>query len=63
MPLTEAQIKAKKKYYEKNKEKEKLQNYLRTAKMFIRQTDSIEKLEELKSMIKEKIKELEKGID
>ena len=63
MPLTEAQIKAKKKYYEKNKEKEKLQNYMRTAKMFIRQTDSIVKLEELKSMITEKIKELEKGID
>lgn len=31
--------------------------------MFIRQTDSIEKLEELKSMIKDKIQELEKGID
>ena len=36
---------------------------MRTAKMFIRQTDSIEKLKELNSMIKEKIKELEKGID
>ncbi len=58
MALTEAKKRANKKYYEKNKDKEILQGYFRSGRLFVRKTDDLKKLEELKTLIEEKIKEL-----
>lgn len=56
---SEAQLKANKVYREKNREKVRERNYFRTARMFIRICENIEDLKELKSLIDEKLKELE----
>lgn len=57
--LTEAQIRAQKKYDLENKEK---RNYLKTrsaARSFIKKKASIEDLKELDELIKEQLKEVE----
>lgn len=56
----EARLKANRNYYAKNKEKIQLQNKFRSAKMFINDTEDVEKLKILVELIENKIKLLEK---
>lgn len=53
--LTEAQKRAKQKYREKNKERTNYLNARTTARGFIRNKATIEDLEELEELIKERI--------
>lgn len=55
------QEKAVKKYREKNREKTRLDNYRRNARLFIRQCDDLEDLKEIKEMLDDKIKEITGG--
>ena len=54
MATSEAQKWANKKYREKNKEKEKIGSYRRTARLFIKTYATIEELEEFKELINER---------
>ena len=54
MATSEAQKRANKKYREKNKEKEKIGSYRRTARLFIKTYATIEELEEFKEIINER---------
>jgi len=60
MPLSEARKRANKKWNEKNKEKMGYYHYLSATKRFIRTSDNIPLLEELATMIKDRIEELKK---
>ncbi|CAM3398161.1 hypothetical protein [Pseudostreptobacillus hongkongensis] len=60
MAVTEAQKRAQKKYDAKNREKVNLQIAFRSAKSFVKKSEDLDKLEDLKSMIEEKIKILKK---
>lgn len=59
---SEAQVKASRAWEERNKEKARLDRYKRTARTFIRQAneDYIDALKELREMIDNKLKTLEK---
>ncbi|WP_019134822.1 hypothetical protein [Kallipyga massiliensis] len=56
--VSEAQKKAIKAYRERNKEKTRVDNYRRTARLFIRSHATMEDLEELKTLISEREKEI-----
>lgn len=56
--VSEAQKKAVKAYRERNKEKTRVDNYRRTARLFIRSHATEEDLEELKALIAEREKEI-----
>ena len=56
--VSEAQKKAVKAYRERNKEKTRVDNYRRTARLFIRSHATKEDLEELKALISEREKEI-----
>ncbi|MDD7383632.1 MAG: hypothetical protein PUG22_04640 [Peptoniphilaceae bacterium] len=57
---SKAQIKASRKWEYKNRKKSTIDNYKRTARMFIKKHAKIEDLDELMGLIEEKKKELEK---
>lgn len=57
---SDAQIKASRKWEEKNKEKARAQSYKRTARKFIKNHAQIEDLDELETLIQQKREELEK---
>lgn len=54
----EARNRANRNYYAKNKEKVKMMNYYSNSKTFINNTDDIDKLNELKALINNKLNEL-----
>ena len=56
--VSEAQKKAVMAYRERNKEKTRVDNYRRTARLFIRSHATKEDLEELKTLISEREKEI-----
>ena len=56
--VSEAQKKAVKAYRERNKEKTRVDNYRRTARLFIRSHATKKDLEELKSLISDREKEI-----
>ena len=56
--VSEAQKKAVKAYRERNKEKTRVDNYRRTARLFIRSHTTEEDLEELKNLISDRGKEI-----
>lgn len=56
--VSEAQKKAIKAYRERNKEKTRVDNYRRTARLFFRSHATMEDLEELKTLISEREKEI-----
>ena len=60
MALTEAQKRAKQKYREKNRERTNYLNARTTARSFIRNKATIEDLDELKELITNRKKELNK---
>ena len=54
----ESRLAANRRYYEKNKKKIQLSNNYSRAKLFIKDTDNIEKLNELIELVTNKIKEV-----
>lgn len=60
MPVSEAQKRASKKWSQSNKEKIKVITYRSCAKTFIKRIASVEELDNLVEMIKERKKELTK---
>lgn len=56
--VSEAQKKAVEAYRERNKEKTRVDNYRRTARLFIRSHATEEALEELKTLISDRGKEI-----
>lgn len=56
--VSEAQKKAVKAYRERNKEKTRVDNYRRTARLFIRSHATKDDLEELKVLISDREKEI-----
>lgn len=55
---SEAQVKASRKWEQKNKEKAKIGSYKRTSRLFIKNHASKEDIEELKRLIEERENEL-----
>ena len=60
---SEAQVKASRKWEQKNKEKVKIGSYKRTARLFIKSHASQEDIEELKKLIEERENELKEEKD
>lgn len=56
---SDAQLRANRKWEDKNREKTRVDGYRRTARLFIRTHASIEDLEELEGLIAEKRKALQ----
>lgn len=60
MALTEAQKRAQQKYNEKNRDKQRIQGYRRTAKMFINTHATLDDLNELQTIINDRMNQLKK---
>lgn len=58
---SEAQVKASREWEKKNPEKAKYGSYKRTARLFIRKHMTLDDVEELRSLIDERIEELKGG--
>ena len=58
---SEAQLKATRNWKKRNKEKTKIGSYRRTARLFIKTYATLEDIEELKTLIEERIKNYRKN--
>ena len=59
---SEAQLRATRNWEKRNKEKAKIESYRRTARLFIKSYATLEDIEELKTLVEERIKKLEEDI-
>lgn len=60
---TEAHRKASQKYRKKNKEKERIRSYHRTARLFIKEHANVEEVMELQYLLKERLEFLVNNMD